>query len=463
MIYIIDMDFSKSFNTPINLKINDFHIKNTNLNPKNSLEVGNDSFSDEGLIQKVELFQFRNETFIRNNTDQGGFIIQNDKDGWNITDFELEFKSLNAKDAYVLLETRNDGFEVFKGVNQFFAVSFEIPNTCYLKNLTMLLQYWGSGSGIDKSEFSIRVYNATSFSNEIVPDKPIDKISDEVFFDLTDKPVNLPARWYYSNFTNLILNITKTVNNTFFAVFQSIEFPKLSGYTDDAYIAYAMETSEDKYNILFYKKSSLSGKWNSLDGKNGLLKVNFAPISYSPTPDQINLTVFKTPLNSTGKFTNYTFFPHRNNEFLIPISSSWFSNIQFNVFFKGKFRYDTYASSHFKAEINIDVLWNLSLSINEFSRNAYNKSAHFYNPKLWEYNSLYNGTELYSKFKIHSDYIEILNISNHNWVIICNQRNEIITKSFLCSNDKTNWKEIQNCVYSTDYINITANFKNSNG
>ncbi|NVM38275.1 MAG: hypothetical protein HWN81_21960, partial [Candidatus Lokiarchaeota archaeon] len=47
--------------------------------------------------------------------------------------------------------------------------------------------------------------------------------------------------------------------------------------------------------------------------------------------------------------------------------------------------------------------------------------------------------------------------------IICNQRNEIITKSFLCSNDKTNWKEIQNCVYSTDYINITANFKNSNG
>ena len=161
------MEFSKSFNTPINLKINHFPIKNTNLNLKNSFEVGNNSFSDEGLNQKVRLIQFRNETFIRNSTDQGGVIIQNDKDGWNITNFELEFKSLNAKDAYVLFETRNDGFEAFKGVNQFFAVSFEIPNTCYLKNLTMLLQYWGTEPGSDESEFSIRVYNATSFSNKL--------------------------------------------------------------------------------------------------------------------------------------------------------------------------------------------------------------------------------------------------------------------------------------------------------
>lgn len=80
MINLFDMEFSKSFNTPINLKIDHFHTKNTNLNPKNSLQVGNNSFSDEGLNQKVELFQFRNETIIRNNTDQGGVIVQNDKD-----------------------------------------------------------------------------------------------------------------------------------------------------------------------------------------------------------------------------------------------------------------------------------------------------------------------------------------------------------------------------------------------
>ncbi len=87
----------------------------------------------------------------------------------------------------------------------------------------------------------------------------------------------------------------------------------------------------------------------------------------------------------------------------------------------------------------------------------------FYYAKDWMYNSLYNETSLYSNYFIHQDYIQILDVSNNLWLIRFNQTNNFITNSFQYSSDKKDWKEIQDCILSTDYINITANFKNTNG
>ncbi len=429
----------------------------------NSFILNGNSFSSIGTSQIVSLSQDRYESFINYSLREGGISFQNAKIGWNMTGFDLQFTDLYATETLVQIETNNDGIEKYKGVDQFYGISFMIPNTCYLKNLSIFLQYWGSSSGMDESEFSIRVYNATSLLNETMPDETIDTPLDETIFNLTNKPLNQPAQWYQSNFTKQILNISKTFNNTFFAVFQSIKYPNLAGYNDEAFISYGIEQSYEEFNSVFYKKNGLLGSWELLPEKNGLLKANFAPITNNPTPDQVNLSVFNTPIDSTGKYSNQSFFPHDQNEFFIPISSLWFNDIQFNATFRGNFIYNTKSSSNFKAEAEEDVLWNLTLNVNEFSTNSFNNSAIFYKPKFWEFSSIFNERVLYNNFELHQNYVKIINISNNMWTINFNQINDVISKDYKSSSDKKNWREIVDIINSTHLINVSAHFRNSNG
>ena len=451
------------YQNSIHCRIESIKAKNDPQKIKSSLILNENSFSSAGITQNVELSHYRNELFINYSLSNEGVTIQNPKSGWNLTSFDLEFNDLYTTETLVQFETTNDGVEKYKGVDKFYGLSFCVPNTCYLKNLFVYLQYWGSSSGTDESEFTIKVYNATSFFNETIPDEPINTPLEETLFILTNKAVNQPAQWYQSNFTNLILNISKTFSNTFFAVFQSLKYPNLAGYNDEAFISYGIEQSYDEFNSLFYKKSGLLGSWELLPEKNGLLKANFAPVAINPTPEQVNLSVFNTPIDSTGKYSNQSFFPHDRNEFFIPISSPWFGDIQFNATFRGNFIYKTKSSSNFKAEAEEDVLWNLTLNVNDFSSNSFNNSAIFYKPNYWELSSIYNESILYSNFEIHQNYVKIINISNNMWIINFNQINDVISKTYKSSSDKKNWREIVDIINSTHLINVSAHFRNSNG
>lgn len=440
-----------------------FEWKDNIQDPNSALIVGENFFIKEGISQNIFLFEMRNESFINQDTQNGDLVIYNTKNEWNMTEFKLNFTDIYATEENVQFEIRNDGSESFIGINQFFAMSFKIPNTCFLRNISIFLQYWGSTGGVDESQFSIRIYNTTISSNALVPDSPIDDSSDKTLFNLTGKAINQPARWYQSNFTNRILNISKTINNTFFAVFKSIEYPTLAGLIPDAYMYYANEKPDDKYDLLFYKKSGLFGNWDSLEGKNGLLKVILAPISESPNANQINLTVFNTQINTSGFYENTTFIQHNNNKFLIPISSHWFGNVKYNVTFMGNFKFDTNAETKFKAEFQKDVNWNSTRLINEFSSESYNRIARFYNPTYWKYNQAYNNTIIHNNVDIYPNYIDINNPTNHKWIVTYNQTNSVISKNIQSSSDQNNWKDFQNFANFTDYIKVTANFNNSNG
>ncbi|MHA1328942.1 MAG: hypothetical protein ACTSRH_16735 [Promethearchaeota archaeon] len=259
----------------------------------------------------------------------------------------------------------------------------------------MFLQYWGSGAGIDESRFSIRIYNATNNAGVVEPDVPIDSLSDEVLFNLTGKAVNQPARWYQSNYTNLILNRSKTYKNTFFVVFRSIRFPSLAGFRNDAYIYYALEQPDDKYDIDFYYRNGIAGIWENLSGKNGIFKAIFAPISPKPSSLQVNLTVFDTLVGSNGVYYNNSFFPNRDDQFFIPIKSTWFGDVWYNVTFSGSFQYDAKAVSEFFAKDGEDVSWKISLNINQYFQEMQERKGRFYKPSFWKYNSTYNETSLY--------------------------------------------------------------------
>lgn len=435
---------------------------------KNSAEIGQGSFVDVGLSQNVSLYSSRNYTFINQTTEDSGIIISNSFPGWNMTYFQLNFTELRTSEKYIHFNTRNDGSDDFNEENIYYANSFTIPNSCFLKNISMFLQYWGGDAEgpWDYSEFTIRIYNATEDENgKLVPNETLDDYSQEILFDLTNEPLMQPARWYQSNYTNLMLNHTKTVNNTFFIVFQSIEFPFPGSFNPIAYMYYGYEQPDDLFKILFYKKIGLGGQWIKQNGTNGLFKINLAPLSDLPTADQVNLTVFNTPVNSSGFYYNSSFYPHKQNQFNIPISSPWFNEVKYNVSFLGNFRYNENSYSTFNATDGKDILWNLTLFMNHFPSDSRNNTARFYKPEFWRYNCTYNESVLFSdtEVNVNPTYIDLNNISNNNWTITFNQTNAILNTSIQLSNDNKTWINFVNFANMTDYINVSVQFNNSNG
>ncbi|MBD3213129.1 MAG: hypothetical protein GF311_11025, partial [Candidatus Lokiarchaeota archaeon] len=432
-----------------------------------SYNFGDEYFNGTGTSLNVSLFGNRSETKALSINEED-LIISNEKNGWNMSEFILNFSDIRAERKYVKFETRNDGSIEFIGTDRYYAMSFEIPNTCILKNLSIFLQYPGGKGpqGFQKdSSFSITVYNSTKESGILEPHYPIHQIEDDINFDLSDENVTQPAKWYQSDFDDRILNISKTHNNTFFAVFQSIEYPSGIFGSPSAYIYYAEEQESDEYNIIFHEGSGSTSNWSIINHQNGMFKVNLAPLNDTPTPQEINLTVFDTQVNKNGLYLNNSFFPHINNEYYIPINSPWFGNIEVNVSFEGKFRYDRKSISIFKATKDSGVTWNSSLEIQEYNNEFYNKSAKFYKPEYWSYGFVYKNTELYEDINNQSKFIELNNISNATWIISYTQVNNIISPNYLYSSNENNWEDFSDKEYinASNYINITSTFNNSNG
>ncbi|MFO8019680.1 MAG: hypothetical protein R6U96_13725 [Promethearchaeia archaeon] len=441
---------------------------------KNAGTIANGSLSNAGNPQNVSLYHTRKQGYEEESTSDGGLTIDNPdypQSEWNMTDFELNFTRLHTTGKYVPFEIRNDGSDTFSEEEVRYATSFTVPNTCYLNNISLFLQYWGGNNTFGSygnpspSKFSINIYNSTLNTSKIEPDSPINKSQDETIIDLTEKNLDQPARWYQANFSQRMLNISNTYNRTFFAVFESIDFPSWGVDAQDAYFYYANNQSGDEYNLRFYKDSG-SKVWSQQTGRNGMMKVNLDPLNKSPDPQQVNLTVFNTDVNNSGLYQNHTFYPHESNTFDIPIHSPWFSPVEYDVTFEGQFRYNTVSSNTFNASLNTDVLWNSSLSIQQFPDAAYNKKARFFKPNYWAHNSTYNESSFYTDSDENSDYVDILNATNHKWNIIFNQTYNII-EHIDCkkSSKKEKWYNISALanVNITDYINISSTLKNDEG
>jgi hypothetical protein len=291
-------------------------------------DFGQNFINSTGSNLNVSLVSFRNETISGSSTMQEGIIIDNDnKLGWNMSKFSLNFIDITAKEELVKFQTRIDGAVEFKAkiAKRFYANSFEIPNTCIINNLSVFLQYPGGSSPLstEDSSFNITVYNSTI---DGTPGTAIHNITeDDIHFDLTSEPTSQPAKWYTSNFTNRILNISKTYNKTFFAVFQTIDFPGSWFGDPPAYMYYAEKQESDPYNLSSYSKTNITD-WIFQPNKTGLLKVGFSPISTNPSSEEINITVFNEQVQMNSYEYN-TFFEHQDNEFFIPISSPWFGEV----------------------------------------------------------------------------------------------------------------------------------------
>ncbi|MGV9172705.1 MAG: hypothetical protein ACOC35_09060 [Promethearchaeia archaeon] len=428
---------------------------------KNSLTVGNTSISDGGDPQGVKLSHLRNETFENKHTDNGELSFSNLNSGWNMSQFSLNFTELSAEEEYVDFQTRADSGEGFDQADIYYATSFQIPNTCLLRNISQFIQYWGGGDAKQDQRFSISIYNATDNGGNLIPNASLDSSN---IFDLSNLNASQPVKWYQANFTDVTLNISNTENNTFFAVFQSIEYNIKP--VKDSYFFYANKKPDDVYNSTLYTKSG-NDAWSELEGKSGCLKVNLAPISPNPNPAQVNLTVLNQSVNSNGFFQYEELIPHSNDQFHLPISSLWFSDVTYNATFQGKFEYNTYSMTKYNTTVNQDVIWNASLSIAQFPdvTKTFSNNIEFTKPASWVYDSTYNGSKAYEDkyIEIDNSFIKIENSSNGFWSILCNQSNIIQDINLRKSSDNNTYSSLTHYANITDWINSSMGTSMTNG
>jgi len=450
--------------------------KDTYIDLSSSYDIRRDHFNGTGSNLNVSLYGNRSIHQNNINVKEEDLMISNNMLGWNISEFKLNFTAIYAADANVSYEIRNDGSEEITNTDIAYANSFQIPNSCHVRNLSMFIQYPGgyfeyqgfmgnNYSTTKNSEFSIRIYNTTLNDSKIIPDQPIDDFEeDDIYFNLSKYDHAQPARWYQSNFTtNNFLNISNTYNKTWFAVFKPLQIPSGGRFpTMNPYYYYAEEQLGDKYKINLFKNTS---SWQEQTGKNGMFKIKFSPVNKTPSPDQVNLSVFNTQVTNDGLYFNNSFFPHINNKFHLAINSPWFGNVTVNVTFEGIFRYDTKSNNYFTVVNGSDVLWNSTLKIDEYNGEFYNRSAKFYKPEYWTHLNTHNNTQLFKNINNQSKFIELNDVSNDTWIISYSQANTIINPKYIYSTDKIEWYnfEEKEFINSTNYVNITSIFNNSNG
>jgi len=244
--------------------------------PNLSNLIGEDFFSGEGDANSVKIFYDREETFLMASTETEGININNPIEGWNMTSFNLNFTALSTTETEVRIQTRVDEGDVFDNDGIHYANSFEIPNSCYLKNISMFIQIPGPRNTGQPHTFRITVYNATNSGGELAPHQALHEGSDQTLWEMIQWDQTQPVRWYQANFTNRLLDIGNTINNTFFAVFEMINWNADSKY--DGYYFYALDEPEDEYYSKLMRKNKGSTIFNELPGKTGTFKIRVAPI-----------------------------------------------------------------------------------------------------------------------------------------------------------------------------------------
>ncbi|MFO8019874.1 MAG: hypothetical protein R6U96_14715, partial [Promethearchaeia archaeon] len=229
---------------------------------------------------------------------------------------------------------------------------------------------------------------------------------------------------------------------------------------------YANNNPDDPYKSHFYTKSGTEA-WSELEGKSGCLKVGLAPISPNPNPQEVNLTVLDQNVNASGFFEYDQLIPHEIEQFTIPVSSLWFSDVTYNANFLGEFEYNTFSRCNYNATLYKDVVWNASISSSQFPEDSSisNKSIQFFKPSYWVYDSAYNGSERYNEASIikTDEYTKLSHVSNNVWSIIYNQSNGIENIQVKKSSNNLNYVNLGDYANITDWINSSMQTTMKNG
>ncbi|MFX1451986.1 MAG: hypothetical protein ACFFCM_14170 [Promethearchaeota archaeon] len=325
-------------------------------------KLGN-NFSSLVTCQKRENFTNLNST--------SSFNISS-KSNWNITSL-LNFTDIYSSQFQKTTQDRLSSTGLY--ISQYeYACSFCISEDTTLTNLTFRVQNVFE-PGI--SNISLRIKNATWNNSRPEPDAT-----------LFSSYISLPPSFgiWLNVSINLKLNISDTINRTFFVTAYDI-----TGGPNDCSWA-CEDDATDGDNSLTYLWASSILTWG-LIGYDFVCKLNFS--NYHPLPSEANMQLNSSPLLDIGAGSGSIKLDEmqcQNNYVNLNLSANNF--LTFNISSNSNFSIKANASSNYFIEPNAEyAYWNITLTNQELVNGANNGSIEIEIPSSWSVmDVLKNGT-----------------------------------------------------------------------
>ncbi|MGQ9722457.1 MAG: hypothetical protein ACUVXA_14175 [Candidatus Jordarchaeum sp.] len=291
--------------------------------------------------------------YITNSTDSTPNATNTDNNiyipcpnGWKIVWANITLSNINAPNYTV--QTNNSQRNYSLGIEDTErGMSFNLTNNAYLNDISVLIEKITIG----ETSLILNIYNSTWVSGKPKPDKTI---TSSMLIDLPSS--GGIGSWIWANktlSTPLLLNISRTENNTFFISLKR------------AASGYIMNWGAVSYGNQGYAYDFSSSSYLDLDF---ILKANVSA-STSPAenalPSEIGLTINGSPVSDiskgNGEWINSTASPDSSGYIFYDANSTWMDTVSFSYIWNVTYGKDTTANTNFVVSYNSDAFWNVTV------------------------------------------------------------------------------------------------------
>ncbi len=243
------------------------------------------------------------------------FDLPLDTDYLNVTDTNLTFSGVTAKNATVVIEDYPEGFvanahTVIPFLQLFVMMSFKIATPCKLKNLELFVQ------AVDiAATWTIFIYNATRDLDQDLLLIPQNWTGYSITQTATDAIIGPAAHWQNFTFPDVELNMSNTyVDSKGFAhYFFMVQLPIWDGLDTSLALLYYAFDKDYPGNSYSYGATIGYFEYQPMDA---CMKLEFAPLSSNPTPSEVGLSIVNP---NRPPQTNLTV----ESDFSIPVAASY--------------------------------------------------------------------------------------------------------------------------------------------
>ncbi|MEM3562489.1 MAG: hypothetical protein QXR19_04630 [Candidatus Jordarchaeaceae archaeon] len=269
--------------------------------------------------------------------------------GWKITWANITLTNINAPNYTI--QTNNSQRNYSLSIEDYErGMSFNLTNSAYLNDISVLIEKITEGV----TSLVLNIYNSTWVNGKPKPDKTI---TSSMFIDLPSS--GGIGYWIWANktlSTPLLLNISRTENNTFFISLKRAA----SGYT--------MNWGAVSYGEQGYAYDFGSSSYLDLDF---IAKLNVSASNTSPAenvlPSEIGLTINGSQVSDiskgSGEWINGTESPVSTGYIFFDVDSTWMSAVSFSYIWNATYARGTYisATTNFVVSHNSDAFWNITV------------------------------------------------------------------------------------------------------
>nr|MDO8082995.1 SHOCT domain-containing protein [Candidatus Freyarchaeota archaeon] len=412
--------------------------------PYNNPNVNSKSYIGNGDQLNALLYITNNYNSAPNATNTTSNIYIPCPEGWKIVWANLSFSNIIAPNTTII--PNNDTDNASFVLSSRYAMSFRLTNNAYLDNISVLLT-----TTYTDARTNFYVYNATNSSGRPEPYYPI--------ASRTGVAIAQGTRWNNISFSHILLNISRTYDNTFFIGVERnyrSQYWRAVNYSTSPFLGYG------------YVYQYIYGVWAYLPHYDCKLKVNVSasttPDPESAKPSEIGLTINGSTVQDidkgSGEWIDSTASFGTNGYIFYDVNSTWMSTVSFSYVWNVTYGKDTIADTNFVVISGSDAFWNVT--VNATGNDAFPLTSYGINhinitgmPVNWEGPSsmAYNmtGGSWIALDSYPPDTISFP-ASNGTWIVNCTSPNHEPGIGF-----EVGGVQVDNATLD-DVLNVTVNF-----